>query len=197
MISSAMNFAKRHCHNFDRAVMMSIRTAQKALEIQMSEEMPFYETAFQACQFGVTNLLTSIFGIDRPCGHQSSRGATRRPRPRNTESVLEEDTQTSGQDGPRLTGEEVPKEDEAHIDYFKSLLVKVIKQATRRKKKDDNDIQLFVRTNCTRGHKYAPSFRIAVPKLILDQSQMSPGKTEKQTQQNSANIILIIKSRSV
>jgi hypothetical protein len=52
--------------------------------------------------------------------------------------------ETSGQHDLRFIGDEVPEDDECHIEYFKSLTVKAVKQAEHRKTKDGDGIRLFV-----------------------------------------------------
>jgi hypothetical protein len=62
---------------------------------------------------------------------------------------LEEGIETSGQYDLRFTGDEVPKEYEAHNEYFKRVAVKPVKHAARRREKDVDDAQLFVEEGFT------------------------------------------------
>jgi hypothetical protein len=77
MISSTRNLAEMCHYNFERAISVSFRWAQKVPEIQMLDEVVFYETTVQACQGRESTLTTSIIGIDLPRSQQYSMGATR------------------------------------------------------------------------------------------------------------------------
>jgi hypothetical protein len=51
---------------------------------------------------------------------------------------------TSGQRCLRLTGDEVPKDDASHIEYFKCDAVKAIREAAHRKKNGVDGTRLLV-----------------------------------------------------
>jgi hypothetical protein len=57
-----------------------------------------------------------------------------------------------GQCDLRWIGDELRKDDESHREYFQSPAVKVIKQATHRKK-DADDIRVFLEENVIIMHK--------------------------------------------
>jgi hypothetical protein len=134
MISSTRNFAERHSHTFGRATNTFFRRAQKLPEIQRSDEMFFYETTVQASQCGKTRLPISKLGINPPCSHLSSMGATWRPLPGNIALGLEECMETFGQYNLRFAGDEGLKDDESDIECFKSLAVRAVKQPGHHKK---------------------------------------------------------------
>jgi hypothetical protein len=58
--------------------------------------------------------------------------------------ALEEDMETPGQHDLTFIGDEVPKDDELHRQYFKRQTVNAINQAMHRKKKDVDDLRLSV-----------------------------------------------------
>jgi hypothetical protein len=165
----------------ETVVSISFRGTQKVPEIQMPHEVVFYETTLPSCQSGEAKILTFILGIDLPCSHQYSTASTRPHLPRDTVLALDEDIETSGQFNMRFIGDQVPKKDEFHIEYFKSLGVKAIKRATHCKKEDVDDIciRLFVEGNLNMGGKYALGLPIAPLKLLSDGIQAFMHTTDK------------------
>jgi hypothetical protein len=87
--------------------------------------------------------------------------------------------ETVGEHDLRFIGDEVPKDDESHIEYFKSLAMKGIKQAPHFKRKDPDDIQQSAEENFTMGHKYAMSLLVAVVSLPSDGIQSLLRETDK------------------
>jgi hypothetical protein len=70
-----------------------------------------------------------MLGIDLPYGDQYLMGVTSPPLPCNIGLVLGDDKEMSSQGNIRFHGNEVPKVEESHIEYCKSLTVEALKQA--------------------------------------------------------------------
>jgi hypothetical protein len=133
MISLTRNFAEKHRHNFERVANMSFKRAHKSSEIQLSDELDFYETTLQASQGGEAKLFTSALGIDLPCGHHHSIGPARPPPPLDIGLVVE-DMETSLQCDSGFIGDDAPNDHKSHIEDFKRQSAKATNQATPQEK---------------------------------------------------------------
>jgi hypothetical protein len=130
----------------------------------MLGEVAFYES----CQCRETKLLMSRLGIDLLCSHHHSIGAPRPPFPRDIGLVLEEDMQTLRQHDLGFVGHEVAKDDESHMEHFKSLVAKAPKQGTHA----FDDRRLLVEAALIMGRKDVLGLPITVLKLISDGVQV-------------------------
>jgi hypothetical protein len=98
---------------------------------------------------------------------------------RDIELVLDGDMETSGQCDLIFLGDEVPEDDESHIEDFKRERMKVIKHATHHNKKDVAGIRMLVEKNSAMGHKRALVLPIPGLKIMSDGIQAFLGKADK------------------
>jgi hypothetical protein len=88
--------------------------------------------------------------------------------------------QTLRQHDVVFVGHEVAKDDESHMEHFKSLVVKAPKQGTHGKQKGFDERRLLAEESLTMGRKDVPGLPITVLKLISDGVQVFyPKRTNK------------------